>query len=172
MAAKKFLRNISGVITEIIATVISAGAGNAGDIPALDTTGRLDVSVMPVGIGAETISVVTTDNLPAGAQVNLYSLAGVAKVRLADASVAGKEANGFVLAAFTIGQTAIVYQPSQSNGQLTGRTAGAIQYLSDTTPGALTETCPTTSGHVVQILGKADSATSMVFNPQMPIVLA
>ncbi len=39
MAAKKLLRLIGGVITEVFGVQTSAGAGNAGDIVALDDTG-------------------------------------------------------------------------------------------------------------------------------------
>ena len=48
MAAKKFLRLVAGVLTEIAATVTSSGASNGGDLVALDSSGRLDNSVMPV----------------------------------------------------------------------------------------------------------------------------
>ena len=37
---------------EVEATVVSAGAGNAGDVVGLDATGKIDVSVLPTGIGA------------------------------------------------------------------------------------------------------------------------
>ncbi len=56
MAAKKFLRFVNGVFTEIFGVQTSAGASNAGDIPALDDSGRLDQSLMPIGIGADTRS--------------------------------------------------------------------------------------------------------------------
>ena len=54
MAAKKFLRLVNGVFTEIFGVQASAGAANAGDLVSLDDSGRIDGTMMPVGIGADT----------------------------------------------------------------------------------------------------------------------
>jgi len=101
MAAKKFLRFVNNVITEVFGVQASAGAGNAGDIVALDDTGRIDNSMMPVGIGADTAVIVASETLAAGDWVNVWNDAGTAKARKADATSAGKEVHGFVLAAFS-----------------------------------------------------------------------
>ena len=66
MAAKKFIRNVSGRLTEVAGVVTSAGAGNDGDIPALDSSGKLDSSMMPVGITADTVIAPSSENLAAG----------------------------------------------------------------------------------------------------------
>ena len=66
MPAKKFLRLVAGVFTEVAATVTSAGAGNDGDLVALDSSGRLDNSVMPVGIGVDTKTIAASEALAAG----------------------------------------------------------------------------------------------------------
>ena len=50
--ADKYIKNNSGQLAEVEATVTSAGAGNAGDIVALDGSGKLDTTVLPTGIGA------------------------------------------------------------------------------------------------------------------------
>jgi hypothetical protein len=170
MAGNKYLSLVAGIKTEVAASQSSAGVGDAGKIPALDATGKLDTSMMPVGIGAETDSIACTENLAAGDFVNIYSSSG-AKCRKADATTAGKEAHGFVLSGFTSGQTAIVYRMSQSNTQLSGLTPGAKQFLS-TTAGGRTETCPSASGNIVQVLGVAVSASAMEFIPTDPITLA
>jgi len=170
MAGNKYLSNVNGVLTEVVASQTSAGAGDANKIPALDATGRLDSTLMPVGIGAESDSVTTSEALAAGDFVNLWSSTGL-KARKADATTAGKEAHGFVLASALSGAVATVYRISQSNTQLTSMTPGAKQYLA-TTAGGRTETAPTAAGQVVQILGVAKSATEMIFAPQMPITLA
>lgn len=166
--------NASGVLDPSIvnAKIISAGASDSGKIPQLDAAGRIDNSVLPVGLGAETMQIVASDALSAGNFVNIWSNAGAANVRKADASVAGKEADGFVLAAFASGATATVYAPSQTNTQLTGLTPGAVHYLSDTTAGSATATVPTTSGTVVQKIGRASDATTLAFNPGPAITLA
>jgi len=165
--------NASGVLDSTIVNskIISAGAGDSGKIPALDATGKLDLSTMPVGLGAESDVITASEALAAGDFVNIWNSSG-AKVRKADASTAGKEAHGFVLSAVSSSASATVYRISQSNTQVTGLTPGAKQYLNPATPGGHTETCPTTTGQVVQVLGSAISATSMNFMPGPAITLA
>lgn len=169
--ADKYLYNNSGSLTEKEAIQSSAGAGDAGKIPALDSAGRFDTSMMPVGVSPETDDIETTDNLSAGDFVNIYSSTGV-KCRKADASAAGKPAHGFVLSAFTIGQTAKIYRPSNLNNQLSGMTPGAVQYSSVTVPGSVQETVPSGSGQAIERLGVAKSATELIFDPKDPIILA
>ncbi|MDP2431266.1 MAG: hypothetical protein Q8O33_04490 [Pseudomonadota bacterium] len=170
MPAKKYLSHASGRIQEVAATVTSTGAGDDGKIVALDATGRLDASIMPVGLGADTASIVASENLAAGDYVNIWDSTG-AKVRKADAATAGKEAVGFVLAAVTSGQSATVYFEGQ-NTQKTGLTPGSRQYLSAATPGATAATAPSATGNVVQLLGVAVSSTSISTEIEDGIVLA
>lgn len=170
MAGDKFLYNNAGTITEKVSNQVSAGAGDAGKIVALDSTGRIDNSMMPVGIGADTQVVVTSEALAAGDVVNIWNNAGTPNARKADASVTGKEGMGFVLAAVTSGGNATVYFEG-TDTQVTGQTAGVV-YLSATTPGKTTSTAPSASGQVVQRIGYAVSATAVNFNAAVPIVLA
>ena len=168
MAAKKFLRLVAGVFTEIAATVTSSGASNDGDLVALDSSGRLDNSVMPVGIGADTKTIAASEALAAGDWVNVWNSTG-AKVRKADATTAGKEAHGFVLSAVVSGNPATVYFEG-TNTQVTGQTPGPV-YL-QTTAGTGGATIPSASGNVVQNLGVALSATEVNFERGTPVVLA
>lgn len=170
MPAKKYLSHAAGRLQEVQATVTSAGAGDDGKILALDATGKLDNSVMPVGIGADTATIAASENLAAGDYVNIWDSTG-AKVRKADAATSGKEANGFVLAAVTSGANATVYFEGQ-NTQKTGLTPGARQYLSAATPGATTATPPAAAGNVVQLLGVAVSATSISTEIEDGLILA
>lgn len=169
--AEKYLKNNGGVLTETEATQTSSGAGDAGKIPALDSAGRIDSTMMPVGIGADIASIVASENLAAGDIVDIYDNAGTPNVRKADGSTAGKYATGFVLAAVTSGSNAMVYFEGQNN-QLTGLTPGARMFLSATTPGAVTAAAPTGVGQVVQYVGRAINATTIAFEPAQPIVLA
>jgi len=168
MAAKKFLRFLNGVFTEVFGVQTSAGAGNAGDIVALDDTGRLDNSLMPIGIGADTKSITTSEALAAGDWVNIWNSAG-AKARKADATTAGKEAHGFVLAAVASGASALVYFEG-TNTQVTGQTPGPV--FLQTTAGTGGATVPSASGNVVQNLGVALSATEVNFERGTPVTLA
>lgn len=172
MAAKKFLRLISGVITEIFGVQTSGGAGNAGDLVSLDDTGRIDSSMMPTGFGAETTTAVASEALAAGDYVNLYSNAGVLNVRKADASGGvAKMAHGYVLAAVSNAGTATIYYGNLNN-QKTGLTIGSQYWISGATPGAVVSTPPSTTAHIVQMLGVARSATEILTEIQQPIVLA
>jgi len=168
MAAKKFLRLVNGVLTEIFGVQTSAGAGNAGDLVSLDDSGRIDGSMMPVGIGADTASIQASENLAAGDFVNVWNNAG-AKVRKADATTAGKDAHGFVLSAVTSGNQATVYFEG-TNTQVSGQSPGPV--FLQTTAGTGGATIPSASGNVVQNLGVALSATEVNFERGAPVTLA
>lgn len=168
--ADKPLHIVSGRLQEVEATVTSAGAGDAGNLVALDGSGRLDATVMPVGYAAETTALVASEALSAGEWVNVWNDAGTPKARKADATTSGKEADGFVLDAVSSGATATVYHEGANTG-VTGLTAGARYYLS-TTAGGSTTTAPTGSGNVVQFLGRAVSTTKIVFEADEGIIRA
>jgi len=168
--AQKFVTNYQGHLKEVEATTVSAGAGDAGEIVALDATGKIDESMMPVGIGADTAEITAYEDLAAGDFVNVFTDAGAAKARKADASTYGKEATGFVLAAALTGATATVYFEGQ-NTQRTGLTPGALYFLA-TTPGSVTATAPSTAGNIVQQVGRAMSATSLAYEGGQPVELA
>ena len=160
---------MGGVLTEIFGVQTSAGAGNAGDLVSLDDSGRIDNSMMPVGIGADTSSLTASEALAAGDFVNVWNDGGTAKVRKADATTAGKHAHGFVLAAVASAGAATVYFEG-TNTQVTGQTAGDVFLL--TTAGACGATAPISTGNVVQKLGVATSATAVNFEAQPPVTLA
>ena len=173
MANKYVELTAGGILSEKEATVISVGAGDAGKLVAVDGSGRIDNSVLPVGIGADTKSIVCSENLAAGDLCNVYNNIGTATVRKADASgsSAGKIANGFVLAAYNSAETALVYFEGSITG-LSGLTPGTPMYLSGSTAGLATATAPTASGHSVQYIGTAISATEISFEPGQPVIRA
>lgn len=170
MPGDKFLYLNSGVPTEKAAIQSSTGSGDAGKIPALDSNGKLDNSMMPTGIGADTQSITATENLSAGDLVNVYTVSGAARVRKADATTAGKEAVGYVLSSVTSGNAATVYFEQLNNG-VTGLTPGSVYYLS-TTAGGVTATPPSSSGNVIQRIGRATAAGVLTFQPGDVFVLA
>lgn len=169
--AQKFLTLVNGVRQLFEAITTSAGVADAGKIVALDATGRLDESMMPVGIGADTKLIVTSEIIAAGDMVNVWDDAGTAKVRKADGSTTGKEAVGFVLEGAASGASVAVYFEGVVTG-LSGLTPGARYYLSASTPGLITATAPSASGNVVQFVGRALSATELSFEHDDAIVLA
>lgn len=169
MAAKTFLRLIAGVWSQVAGTQVSTGVANAGDIPALDDTGKLDPSLMPTGVGADTVVLPATEALSAGNYVNIYDAAGTPSVRKADATTAGKPADGYVTANVANGANATVYKEG-TNSSLTGMTGGSDLYLS-TTPGLAAHVAPSAAGNIVQRLGKATSATAGDFERGQPVTL-
>jgi len=194
MAAPRFLANISGRIKMVAAILTSAGAGDAEKIVATNAngvlddsimgaaetgasvvvktaaSGTLDPSIMPPGIGADTATIEASEGLAAGDIVNIWSDAGTAKVRKADATAEGKEAHGFVLSAVSSAANALVYFEGR-NTQLSGLTPGATLFLS-TTPGAVTSTAPSATGNVVQVCGMAYAATGLNFEASNPVTVA
>jgi len=169
MAGDKYIYNNGGVLTEKAAIQSSAGAGDAGKIPALDAAGLLDLTMMPTGIGPEIITLAASEDLSAGNLVNIWIDTDTPKARKADATTVGKEANGFVLDAVTSGNNAEVYLVGV-NTQVSGLTVGTIHYLA-TTAGGVTTTAPSGSGNVVQSVGRSGSATQLAFQPGPAIVL-
>lgn len=196
-STKKFIKNASGALTEEAALLTSAGAGDADRVPALnasgvldasivnsktssagagdsgkvvalDGSGRIDNTMMPVGIGADTASITASEALAAGDFVNVWNSSG-AKIRKADATVAGKEAHGFVLASVSNGASGTVYFEGTNTG-VSGQTPGPV--FLHTTAGLATSTAPSGSGNVVQRIGFAVSATAINFQSQTPVVLA
>lgn len=168
--ADKYIRQNAGQLAEVEGTVTSAGAGDAGKIVALDSSGRIDSSMMPSGIGADTEVMATSENLSSGDLVNIWNDSGTRKARKADASN-GRRAHGFVLAGTTSPNNATVYLSGDITG-LTSLTPGAAYYLSGSTAGAATATSPSTAGQLSQEIGIAVSATAIAFQPQQPITLA
>lgn len=187
MADKPLHIGSDGNPIEVEATVVSAGAANAGEIPGLNASGVLDPSIvnattvsspnqipildgagklpagmLPTGVGPDTKAIATSETLAAGNIVNVWDNTGSA-VRKADATTSGKPAVGFVLAAFTHPTTATVYFEGTITG-LSGLTIGATYFLG-TTAGAITATPPTGSGNIVQRVGVAISATELSFEP-------
>ncbi len=169
-ANKVVKQTAAGIIAPAIlnATATSAGAADAAKIVQLDGSGRIDLSALPVGVGADTAIIMTSEAVVAGDLVNIWNSTG-AKVRKADPAAAGKEAHGFVLTAAASGAAATVYFEG-TNTAMTGLTPGP-QWLGPTA-GKASAAAPTAAGSVVQRVGFAVSATAMNFNGGVPIVLA
>lgn len=169
MAGNAYLYSNAGQITELAAVQASAGAGDAGKIPALDAGGHLDISMMPTGVGAATATVLASAAIAAGDFVNVYNNAGTLNVRKADATGSGKEANGFCLSAIANAASGLVYFAG-INTAVTGLTSGDV-YL-QTTAGTVGATCPTGSGNAQQKVGIALTATACAFQPKTSIIKA
>lgn len=171
--AQKFGTLIGGLWELIEGLVTSAGAADAGKLVALGDDGRLDDSVMPVGIGADTQVATAFELLGAGKYVQFFNDGGTFSARLADNSN-NRPADGFVLEEFALGVVATVYPLDSVNTALSGLTISARYWLG-TAGGviatALDETDPANDGKVSQYLGKAKSATELITTDSDPVVL-
>jgi hypothetical protein len=163
MAGDKYIKDDSGRLTEQAAVQTSAGAGNAGNLVALDSSGKLDITMMPTGVTAEAKTVVASEALSSGDLINLWNDGGTSKMRKADATTAGKEADGYVLAAVSSGASGTAYFDSINTG-VSGLTIDTIHFLS-TTAGGVTATAPSASGNVVQEIGKTTATGELIFRP-------
>lgn len=160
MAAKSILRLVAGKIRSVQATVASLGAANDGDIVALDSTGKLDPSVLPTGVGPDIATLEATEDLAAGDYVNVWDDGGVQKVRLADNSNL-RDAHGWVQAAFLTGANAQVFFEG-ANENFAGLTPGARIYLGTAGDIITTPLAPIVdTGSIHQFLGIAISPTAV-----------
>ena len=169
--ADKLLHREAGETKQYKPVQASAGAADAGKVPALNSSGKIDSSMLD--IGEQSTPVPASEALGAGKFVNLWSDAGTLKARLADNSN-GRPAHGFVKAAVASAATATVFPLDAVNTALTGLTAGASYYLgtagSVITP-ALDATDDSNEGFIDQKLGMAKSATELVTDDYDYVVL-
>jgi hypothetical protein len=168
MAVRKLIQlNANGTQNEYAGKATSSGAGDASEFPILDGSGKLDVTFMPTGFGADTTTMVAGEALSAGDFVYITVGGGVMK---ADATTFAKRAMGYVTSSVLNAGNATVYFDDSNTG-LSGLTPGSTYYLS-ATAGVATLTAPTTAGQYVQELGIATSATSLHVNIGVPILRA
>ncbi|KEZ78303.1 hypothetical protein [Salinisphaera hydrothermalis] len=167
----KFLQQVGGRLKEAVSLVTSAGATDADKLVSTNGQGKLDQSLFPTGLGAETESLPATEALNGGDFVNIYSASGTASVRKADATAEGKEANGFVLDSAASGASVTVYREGLNNA-LSGLSPGTDYFLSAANPGQPTDTPPSSTGNVVQYIGRSSTDANISFEPGQPITLA
>lgn len=158
----------TGRVAEQTATVTGGTVGQAGKIVGLDSSGRLDPTIMPVGVVADTYSGTAGEALVAGDLVYINASGNVVR---ASAASGGNDAMGFVLTNVNNAASALVYLEGR-NTALSSLTVGSRYYLSDSTPGGITDTPVTGSGKRHQYVGKAITTTSLSFEADDGILLA
>lgn len=158
MAAKSYLSLIAGIRTLVAGVVVGGSAAQDGALVALDVNGRLDNSVLPVGIGADTFTSTAGEALAAG---DLCYVGPAGTILKASAGTAGVVCEGFVLVSSANAAPATIYFEGR-NTSLTGLTAGTRYYLSETA-GGVTATPVSGAGKRHQFVGRAVSATSLNF---------
>ena len=167
----KVLRRVNGRTQQYTPVQASAGAADAGKIPALNAEGKIDPSMYEAGAD-QTMPVPASEAIGAGKFVNLWDDAGTLKARLAGNSN-DRPAHGFVKNAAASAATATVYPLDAVNTALTGLTVGAVYYLG-TAGDVITPALDATSaaaGSIDQKLGLATSATELATDDYDYVVL-
>lgn len=171
--AQGFIARVNGRFKQILGLTSSAGAADAGKIVALGDDGRLDMSMMPAGVGSQVTVVAASEALGAGKFVNLWSDAGTLKARLADRSN-DRPAHGYVKAAVASGANAAVFSLEGVNSGLSALTPGNRYYLA--TAGSVDANPPLeddagNAGVLSQYVGIAKSATELLVEEDDAVVL-
>ena len=164
MATQSFLQLVAGKFARVFPIQVSAGAASAGQIPALNAAGAVDVTMLPSGVGPDTSVATASEAIAAGAPVNLWNNGGVASVRNANGAT-GLEAQGYILSAAASGATGVVVYLNSVNTAQTGLTPGADYFLSDTAAGTISTTAPSTTGHYSQQVGYGTAGGNLQFVP-------
>lgn len=166
------LDKTDGNIKEVEGIINSGGIVSAGKIIATDSAGRIDMTLMPVGVGNDARIMEASEDLVAPCQVNIHYDAGVSKARKADASN-GRRTHGYVVVDVTEGNLVTVYMEG-TIASYTDLIPGTDYFLSDVTPGGIVGAAnlPSTASYIVQRVGWAISTTELSFEPETPIVLA
>lgn len=173
MAVQQFLARIGGMTQQVLALVISSGVADAGKIVATDETGKLDKSVMPLGIEANTIAAVASEAITAGKFVNFFSDSGTFSIRLAD-NANNRRADGFIIEDVSLSDNALVYPLDGTNSHMTGLTAGSRYWLGTSggvTATPLDENDLANKGKLSQMVGIASSATEIVTSDHELVIL-
>ena len=161
MAEKYIAVDLStGRFKQVDGTVTSAGAAQAGKIVALDSAGKLDASLIPSGAGGggNVVSIVATESLTAGDWVNIFNNGGTAAVKKALAQDTTRPATGYVTTSIGATNPVNVYMSGPNAkipvGSFTAADLGKTVFLSASVQGGCSTTPPSTSGQLIQPLGK------------------
>lgn len=162
-----FLTLTSGRPTLRAAAASSAGVADAGKMVKLDASGKLDQTMMPLGVAADARTFTASEAIAARDMVNI---AANGQIRKADASN-DRPAHGFVTAAIASAATGTVFFEGVISG-FSSLTVGARYFLSDTAAGGISATPATVgAGKISQEIGVAVSATEISFEPQTSVLL-
>jgi len=140
------------------------------DAPSVDVWTSLLYSDTLLESNLTRMYVVAGAAIARGQAVNLYNNAGVLNARLAQANSITTMAHGVANSAGAIGETIEMYWARGFIDSIGSLTVGTLYYLSPFVAGAVQNTKPFTVGQIVQPIGLALSAASMMMdiplNPQ------
>ncbi|QVQ57101.1 hypothetical protein ELBI_96 [Anabaena phage Elbi] len=157
----KFIGIENGSQTLFTAIAASTGATDSNKIIATNANGLIDESFLnsSSSTNSDAIECLCVENILSGQFVNIFSDAGVAKVRKSD-NLNGKITNGFILENKETDELAIVYLKGENNG-LSGLTPGEMYFTG--VDGNPTLTPPYSNGSFVQKVGYAIDENTIKF---------
>jgi hypothetical protein len=161
MAQKFITRDADGALVNAEVATVSTGSGSAGNAIGANSSGHLDTTWLPPGVGEDVEIVIAAENLSAGDFVNYFSDAGVFSARRADNSN-GRQAEGFVTEAVAVAGQARVFHLGEVNSGLSGLTIGARYWLGTAGGVIAAPLANSATGKLSQYLGRAKSATEIV----------
>lgn len=147
------------LLGEGTSNVSFATVGTAGRV--LTDNGASDPTFQAPTATPNTITVLASASIAAGALVNIYDNAGTANIRPADNTSSSTPANAFAPSAISSAASGIVVPFHGPISGLSGLTPGTNYFLG--TSGGLTTTAPSTSGDVIQTVGIAITASTFQF---------
>ena len=163
----KYLKVGSGSapFQEVQANTTSSGAADAGKMVALNAAGKIDITMLPSGVGGDIRNVTAAETISAGDLVYVNSSGEVVR---ADADNS-RPAHGIALTAIANASNGDVAFGSYVAAGFSSLSPGASYYLS-TTPGSISTSIPNTSGALVQRVGVALSSSEFYFEPSQAII--
>jgi hypothetical protein len=159
--ADKYVYNNNGVLTEREAAASSAGAGDAGEIVALNGSGKIDSTMLD--IGDEDYTMTAGEAISAGDLICVIDDSG-AKVVKADATNGtARRAMGYAKEAISSSATGTVRLGNGVITGLSGLSIGTRYYLSKTAGGLTNDVSTFSGGDLIQPVGYAKSATELIY---------
>jgi hypothetical protein len=162
MALFDIRSTVNGLLKRLVGTDTPDGtpANDAGRIPILNAGGQLDAGFVPVA--GSTYAATNGATVLTGGEA-LTFVAGVTV--LADADDVTLPVMGFASAGAAAAAAVEVITPGHVVSGLSGMTPNARQYLSLTAGGITEDVSAYVAGNGVQYLGRAISATELMFQP-------
>jgi hypothetical protein len=159
--ADKYVYNNNGVLTEREAAASSAGAGDAGEIVALNGSGKIDSTMLD--IGDEDYTMTAGEAISAGDLISIIEDTG-AKVVKADATNGtARRAMGYAPSSIADAADGTVRLGNGVITGLSGLTIGARYYLSKTAGDVTDDVSSFSGGDIIQPVGYAKSATELIY---------
>lgn len=144
--------------------------GTAGQVLSkIDSTDYNTEWVDQSGGGANTMTITAGENLAA---LDLIYIAADGLAYKADATSEAKEAIAIIQSEILTGADGTAYLGQCPVTGFIGLSVNGRYFLSPNTPGSITATIPSGAGQIVQQIGKAYSATALLFGPQDSILIA